>query len=48
MVSWWDKYSYFNNEQIQISDVELMNHEYGSLQLFGFRVRSNMLDIIRI
>ena len=29
MVSWWGKYSYFNDEQIQFSDVELMNAAYG-------------------
>ena len=30
MVSWWVKYSYFDNKQIQISDVLLMKTEYGS------------------
>ena len=38
MVSWWGTDSYFNNEQIQIGDVELMNTAYG-FGSFGSRVR---------
>ena len=30
MVSWWGRNSYINNEQIQISDVVLMNDAFGS------------------
>ena len=30
LVSWCKKYIYFNNEQNQISNVELMNAAYGS------------------
>ena len=40
MVSWWGTDSYFNNEQIQIGDTELMNAAYGSSGSFGSRVRS--------
>ena len=29
MVSWWGRDSYLHNEQIQTSDVVLMNSEYG-------------------
>ena len=40
MVYWWVLDSYFNNEQITISDVVLMNAEYGSSVSFVSRVRS--------
>ena len=43
MVSWWVRYSYFNNEQIQISGVVLMNYAYGSSGSFGSRVRSKYI-----
>ena len=39
MVSWWKRYSYFNNEQIQTGDVALMNYEYG----FGSLVRAKYI-----
>ena len=29
MVSWWGRYSYLNNEQIQISGILIMNAEFG-------------------
>ena len=40
MLSWWGTYSYFNDEQIKIGDIELMNAEYGSSWSFVSRVRS--------
>ena len=43
MVSLWIRYSYLNNEQIQISDVELMNAAYGSSGSFGSKVRWNSI-----
>ena len=43
MVSWWGTDSYLNNEQIRISDVELMNALYGSLGSFRSRVRSEYI-----
>ena len=30
MVSWWGTDLYFNNEQIQIGDIEIMTSSYGS------------------
>ena len=44
MISWWVKDSYFNNEQIQIGDIWIMNHEYGSSGSFGSRVRSKSIE----
>ena len=41
MVSWLVTYSYSNNEQIRVSDVDLMNAIYGSSGLFWSLVRSN-------
>ena len=35
MVSWWGRYSYLNNDQIQTRDVVLMNSAYGSSGSFG-------------
>ena len=43
MVSWWGRYSYFNNEQIQISDAVLMNDTYDSSGQFGPRVRRKFM-----
>ena len=43
MVSWWGIYSYFNIEQIQICDIEIMISAYGSSGLFGSRVRSKYI-----
>ena len=43
MVSWWGIDSSFNNERIQISDVQLKNIAYGSLGYFGSRVRSKSI-----
>ena len=31
MLSWWGSDSIFNNEQVQIVDIELMNAAYGLL-----------------
>ena len=39
MVSWWQTDSYFNNEDIKIGDIELMDDAYGSSGSFGSRVR---------
>ena len=30
MVSWWGRASYLNSEQIQMSDIEIMNSAFGS------------------
>ena len=30
MVSWWGRYSYFNNEKIQTSEIEIINSVYSS------------------
>ena len=30
MVSWWGTDSYFNNDHIQIGDIEIMTAAYGS------------------
>ena len=35
VVSWWGRYSYFNNENFQISDIEIMNALFGSSGYFG-------------
>ena len=43
MVSWWGTDSYFNNEQIQIGDIEFTTSAYGSSGLFGSRVRSKSI-----
>ena len=43
MVYWWVKYSYFNNEQIKIGDIEIMISAYGSSGPFGSRVRSKYI-----
>ena len=40
MVSLWVRDSYFNNKKIKISDVEIMNDEFGSSGKFASRVRS--------
>ena len=39
MVSWWGRYSYFNQEEIQTRDVVLMDVAYGSSISFGSRIR---------
>ena len=43
MVSWWVTYSYSNNKQIKISNVELMYAMYGSSGSFWPLVRSNYI-----
>ena len=43
MVSWWKTDLYFNNEKIQIGDIEIMTAEYGSPGSFGSRVRSKYI-----
>ena len=43
MVSWWETYSYFNNELIHMSDVELRNAAYGSSGSFVSTVRSKSI-----
>ena len=35
MISCWGTDSYFNNEQIQIGDIEMMTSAYGSSGSFG-------------
>ena len=44
MVSWWVIYSYSNNEQIQIGDIEIMNSAFGSSISFESRDRSKYID----
>ena len=43
MVSWWGIYSYFNNEQIQIGDIEIITAVYGLSGSFGSIVRSKSI-----
>ena len=43
MVSLLVGHSYFNNEQIKISDVEIMNAAFGSLGSFRSRFRSKCI-----
>ena len=43
MVPWWGTDSYFNNEQIQIGDIEIMNSAYGSSGSFVSRIRSKYI-----
>ena len=43
MVIWWGKYSYFNNEQFKIGDIEIMTSAYNSSGSFGSRVRSKFI-----
>ena len=43
MVYWWVTYSYYNNEQIQNSNVKLMNTIYGSSGIFWSLVRLNYI-----
>ena len=43
MVSWWVTDSYFNIEQIQMADIEIMTAAYGSSGPFGSRVRSKYI-----
>ena len=40
MVSCWGRYFVFNNEQIQISEIENMNDEFGSSKYFELIVGS--------
>ena len=43
MVSWWGKYSCFNNEQIQIGDIKIMTTAYSSPGSFVSRARSKSI-----
>ena len=43
MVSWWVTVSYFNNEPIKMSDIEIMTAAYGSLGSFGSIVSSKYI-----
>ena len=43
IVSWWEKYSYLNNEPIKIGDIKIMTAAYGSSGSFGSRVRSKYI-----
>ena len=43
MVSWWGIDSYFNNEPIQIGDIEIMTAAYDSSGSFGSRSRSKYI-----
>ena len=43
MVSRWGTDSYFNNEQIQIGDIQITTAAYGSSGSFGSRVRSTYI-----
>ena len=43
MVAWWLTNTYFNNELIQIGDIEIMTSAYGSSVSFGSRVRSKYI-----
>ena len=44
MISWWVIDSYFNIEQIQIRDIEIMISAYGSSGSFKSRVRSKYIE----
>ena len=44
MVSFWGRYSYFNNKKIKTRDVVLMNSEYRSSVSFGSRVGSKSIE----
>ena len=44
MVSWWGTDSYFNFEQIQIGNIEVMTATYGSSGSFGSRLRSKYIE----
>ena len=43
MVSWWVTDLYFNDEQIQIVNIEIMTSAYGSSGSFESRVRSKSI-----
>ena len=43
LVSWWGTDLYFNNEQIQIGDIEIITSAYGSSGSFWSRVRSKSI-----
>ena len=43
MVSWWVTHSYFNNEPIQIGDIEIMTSTYGSSGSFVLRISSKSI-----
>ena len=43
MVSWWGTDSHFNNEQIQMDDIEIITSSYGLSESFGSRVRSKYI-----
>ena len=44
MVSWWGTYSYLNNEQIQIGDIEIITSACGSSGSFGSIVRYKYIE----
>ena len=48
MFSWWGRYLYFNNENIQTRDFVIMNAAYVSSGSFGSRVGQNLLEITYI
>ena len=43
MVSWWERYSYLNNEQIKTSSIVIIDDAYDSLSSFGSRVGSKYI-----
>ena len=43
-MSWWGTGLYLNNEQIQISDIEIINSAYGSSRSFCSRVKSKSIE----
>lgn len=48
MISWWGQEKYLNNEQIKISDIEMLNVVLVSSVSFGYSIRSNQLVITHI
>ena len=48
VVSWWVRNAYFNNEQLKISDVVLMNAEFSSSGSFGSILGQNVFVITHI
>ena len=44
MVSWWGTDSYFNNELIQIGDIEIMTGAYGPSGSFVSIIRSKYIS----
>ena len=44
MVYWWGRYLYFNDKQIKISNIEMMNYAFGSSVSFELRAMSTCIE----